>query len=71
MSYCECLLIDYSVVVDHPIFEYVLGCKVEDVNLKMIDFDIKVVNENDIKIILSYSNIELYIIESITTIHSF
>ena len=34
-------------VVDHPIFEYVLGCKVEDVNLKMIDFDIKVENEND------------------------
>ena len=34
-------------VVDHPIFEYVLGCKVEDVNLKLIDFDIKVENEND------------------------
>ena len=58
-------------VVDHPIFEYVLWCKVVDVNLKMIDFDIKVENENDIKIILSYSNIELYIIELITTTHSF
>ena len=58
-------------VVDHPIFEYVLWCKVEDVNLKMIDFDIKVVNKNDIEIILSYSNIELYIIEPITTTHSF
>ena len=58
-------------VVDHPIFEYVLWCKVEDVNLKMIDFDIKVENENDIEIILSYSNIELYIIEPITTTHSF
>ena len=58
-------------VVDHPIFEYVLWCKVENVNLKMIDFDIKVENENDIEIILSYSNIELYIIEPITTTHSF
>ena len=58
-------------VVDHPIFEYVLWCKVEDVNLKMIDFDIKVVNKNDIEIILSYSNIKLYIIEPITTTHSF
>ena len=58
-------------MVYYPIFEYVLGCKVEDVNLKMIDFDIKVVNENDIEIILSYSNIELYIIEPITTTHSF
>ena len=58
-------------VVDHPIFEYVLWCKVEDVNLKLIDFDIKVVNESDIEIILSYSNIELYIIEPITTTHSF
>ena len=47
MSYCECLLIDYSVVVDHPIFEHVLWCKVEIVNLKMIDFDIKVENESD------------------------
>ena len=34
-------------MVDHPIFRYVLGCKVENVNLKLIDFDIKVVNEND------------------------
>ena len=58
-------------VVDHLIFEYVLGCKVVDVNLKMIDFDIKVENESDIEIILSYSNIELYIIEPITTTHSF
>ena len=58
-------------VVDHPIFEYVLWCKVEDVNLKMIDFDIKVVNENDNKIILDYNNIKLYIIELITTTHSF
>ena len=58
-------------MVDHPIFEYVLGYKVEDVNLKMIDFDIKVENKNDIEIILSYSNIELYIIEPITTTHSF
>ena len=58
-------------VVDHPIFEYVLWCKVEIVNLKMIDFDIKVENESDIEIILSYSNIELYIIEPITTTHSF
>ena len=65
MICCGYLLIDYSVVVDHPIFEYVLGCEVEDVNLKMIDFDIKVENENDIEIILSYSNIELYIIEPI------
>ena len=71
MSYCEYLLIDYSAVVDHPIFEYVLGCKVENVNLKMIDFDIKVENKSDIEIILSYSNIELYIIEPITTTHSF
>ena len=47
MICCEYLLIDYSVVVDHPIFEYVLWCKVVDVNLKMIDFDIKVENEND------------------------
>ena len=38
-------------MVDHPIFEYVLWCKVENVNLKMIDFDIKVVNENDKRII--------------------
>ena len=51
MGCCEYLLIDYSVVVDHPIFEYVLGCKVVDVNLKMIDFDIKVVNKNDNRII--------------------
>ena len=51
MSYCGYLLIDYSVVVDHPIFEYVLWCKVVDVNLKMIDFDIKVENENDKRII--------------------
>ena len=58
-------------VVDHPIFEYVLWCKVVDVNLKLIDFDIKVENESDIEIILSYSNIELYIIEPITTTHSF
>ena len=58
-------------MVDHPIFEYVLWCKVVDVNLKMIDYDIKVENENDIEIILSYSNIELYIIEPITTTHSF
>ena len=58
-------------VVDHPIFEYVLWCKVDDVNLKMIDFDIKVENESDIEIILSYSNIELYIIEPITITHSF
>ena len=50
MSYCECLPIGYRVVVDHPIFEYVLGCKVVDVNLKMIDFDIKVENENDNRI---------------------
>ena len=42
MGYCECLLIGYSVVVDHPIFKYVLGCKVVDVNLKMIDFWVKV-----------------------------
>ena len=34
-------------VVGHPIFEYVLGCKVESVNLKKIDFDIKVENQND------------------------
>ena len=47
VSCCEYLLIDYSVVVDHPIFEYVLWCKVEDMNLKMIDFNIKVENEND------------------------
>ena len=58
-------------VVDHPIFEYVLWCKVVDVNLKLIDFDIKVENKNDIEIILSYSNIELYIIKPITTTHSF
>ena len=58
-------------MVDHPIFEYVLWCKVEDANLKMINFDIKVENKNDIEIILSYSNIELYIIEPITTTHSF
>ena len=38
-------------VVGHPIFEYVLWCKVVDVNLKMIDFDIKVENENDKRII--------------------
>ena len=50
MICCICLLIDYSVVVDHPIFEYVLWCKVEDVNLKMIDFDIKVENESDNRI---------------------
>ena len=37
-------------VVDHPIFEYVLWCKVVDVNLKMIDFDIKVENKNDNRI---------------------
>lgn len=37
-------------VVDHPIFGYVLGCKVEDMNLKLIDFDIKVENENDNRI---------------------
>ena len=50
MGCCRYLLIDYSVVVDHPIFEYVLGCKVVDVNLKMIDFDVKVENENDNRI---------------------
>ena len=50
VSCCEYLLIDYSVVVDHPIFEYVLGCKVENINLKMIEFDIKVENENDNRI---------------------
>ena len=37
-------------MVDHPIFEYVLWCKVEIVNLKMIDFDTKVENENDNRI---------------------
>lgn len=37
----------------------------------MIDFDIKVVNGNDIKIILDYNNIKLYVIEPITTTHSF
>ena len=37
-------------VVGHPIFESVLGCKVEDVNLKMIDFDVKVENKNDNRI---------------------
>ena len=47
MSCCEYLLISYSVVVDHPIFECVLWCKVVDVNLKMIDFDIKVENKSD------------------------
>ena len=51
MGYCGYLLIDYSVVVGHPIFEYILWCKVVDVNLKKIDFDIKVVNENDNMII--------------------
>ena len=71
MSCCEYLLIGFGVVVDHPIFYFFLWCKVEDVNLKMIDFDIKVENKNDIEIILSYSNIELYIIEPITTTHSF
>lgn len=71
MSCCGYLLIDYSVVVDYPIFEYVLWCKVVDVNLKLIDFDIKVENENDNKIILDYNNIKLYIIELITTTHSF
>ena len=50
MSCCEYLLISYSAVVDHPIFKYVLGCQVVYVNLKMIDFDIKVVNENDNRI---------------------
>ena len=50
MICCGYLLIGYSVVVDHPIFKYVLWCEVEDVNLKMIDFDIKVVNENDKRI---------------------
>ena len=50
MSCCECLLIGYSVVVDHPIFGYVLWCKVVDVNLKMIDFDVKVDNKNDNRI---------------------
>ena len=52
MGCCRYLLIGYSVVVDHPIFEYVLWCKVVDVNLKMIDFDIKVENENDNRITL-------------------
>lgn len=58
-------------VVDCPIFRYVLWYKVVDVNLNLIDFDIKVVIDNDIEIILSYSNIDLYIIEPITTTHSF
>lgn len=58
-------------VVDCPIFRQVLWYKVENVNLKMIDFDIKVVNGNDIKIILDYNNIKLYVIEPITTTHSF
>ena len=71
MGCCEYLLIGFGVVVDHPIFRYVLWCKVENVNLKMIDLDIKVENESDIEIILSYSNIELYIIEPITTTYSF
>ena len=50
MICCICLPIGYRVVVDHPIFEYVLGCKVVDVNLKMIDFDVKVENKNDNRI---------------------
>ena len=40
-------------VVCYPIFEYVLWYKVEDVNLKMIDFNIKVVNKSDNEIILN------------------
>lgn len=62
---------DYSVVVDHPIFEYVLWYKVENDDLNLIDFNIKVVIDNDIEVILGYSNIELYIIELITTTRSF
>lgn len=58
-------------MVAHPIFEYVLWYKVVDVNLNLFDFGIKVVIDNDIEIILGYSNIELYIIEPITTTHSF
>lgn len=58
-------------VVAHPIFRYVLWRKVVDVNLNLFDFGIKVVIDNDIEIILGYSNIELYIIEPITTTHSF
>lgn len=58
-------------VVAHPIFRYVLWRKVVDVNLNLFDFGIKVVIDNDIEIILDYSNIELYIIEPITTTHSF
>jgi hypothetical protein len=38
-------------VVDYPNFKVILWCKVEIVNLKMINFDIKVGNENDKRII--------------------
>ena len=58
-------------VVNCPIFRQVLWYKVENVNLKMIDFDIKVVIDNDIETILGYSNIKLYVVVSITTTRSF
>ena len=58
-------------VVDCPIFIYVLVCKVENDDLNLFDFNIKVVTDNDIEIILGYSNIKPCSIVSITTIRSF
>ena len=62
---------DYNVVVAYPIFRYVLGCKVENDDLNLFDFNIKVVIDNDIEIILGYDNIKLCSIVSITTTRSF
>lgn len=38
-------------MVDYPNFKVILWYKVESMNLKMIDFDVKVENENDKRII--------------------
>ena len=40
-------------------------------DLILFDFNIKVVVDNDIEIILDYSNIKLYVIVSATTTRSF
>ena len=48
--------------MDCPNFRYVLWYKVESTNLKMINFDIKVGNENDKRIIsdIIQTNVRAY-----------
>ena len=71
MGYCESLLIVCSVAVVCPIFKYVLWCKVVSDDINLIDFNIKVVIDNDIEIMLCHINIKLYVIVPITTTRSF